>query len=419
MAGKNIAARPASWRVLYVDSAGRKRVSTVKSQAEVDALVAQLAGQGITAGVKATAAAWRARFVDDTGKEHAKHFARKRDAQKWLDSQTTAIVTGTYVVPKAGRVTFREYAESWRTAQVFRPRTAALVELALRVRVYPVIGNRPLETISKATIQSLVATLAERYAARTVTVTYSYVSTVLKDAVENRRIPRTPCVGIRLPEIVRTRVRPRSTEQVRTAAAAVGSRLEAAVWLAAGMGLRRGEVFGLTVDRVKFLERKVVIDRQLIDVQRGGVPVFGPPKTKASVREVPLPEFVASALAQHLAKFGPGPEGLVFTTFRGNPWRPKTFYDEWRTSLDEAGLAGFDFHELRHYYASLLIDSGASVKVVQARLGHKSAEETLNTYAHLWPDSDDRTRDAVDAALRADSAKLSREFSGLPADSQP
>ena len=68
-----------------------------------------------------------------------------------------------------------------------------------------------------------------------------------------------------------------------------------------------------------------------------------------------------------------------------------------------AGLAGFNFHELRHYYASLLIDSGASVKVVQARLGHKSAEETLNTYSHLWPDSDDRTRDAIDAVLRADS----------------
>ena len=112
--------------------AGRNRVSTVKSQAEVDALVAELASQGITAGVKATAAAWRARFVDDAGKEHAKHFARKRDAQTWLDAQTTATVTGTYVVPNAGKVTFKEYAESWRTSQVFRPSTAALVELALR-----------------------------------------------------------------------------------------------------------------------------------------------------------------------------------------------------------------------------------------------------------------------------------------------
>ncbi len=104
MAGKNIAARPALWRVLYVDSAGRNRVSTVKSQAEVDALVAELASQGITAGVKATAAAWRARFVDDAGKEHARHFPRKRDAQTWLDAQTTAIQSpGRMSCPRRAR----------------------------------------------------------------------------------------------------------------------------------------------------------------------------------------------------------------------------------------------------------------------------------------------------------------------------
>ncbi len=76
-----------------------------------------------------------------------------------------------------------------------------------------------------------------------------------------------------------------------------------------------------------------------------------------------------------------------------------------------AKLEGFDFHELRHYYASLLIRYGESIKTVQARLGHKSAEETLNTYSHLWPDSDDRSRDAVDAALRAESGQ---DFGNFP-----
>jgi hypothetical protein len=57
------------------------------------------------------------------------------------------------------------------------------------------------------------------------------------------------------------------------------------------------------------------------------------------------------------------------------------------------------FHDLRHYYASLLIQHGESVKVVQRRLGHKSAVETLDTYSHLWPDSEDRTREAVDQML--------------------
>ena len=55
--------------------------------------------------------------------------------------------------------------------------------------------------------------------------------------------------------------------------------------------------------------------------------------------------------------------------------------------------------ETSRYYASLLIRHGESVKTVQSRLGHASAVETLDTYSHLWPDSDDRTRDAIDSVL--------------------
>ena len=54
---------------------------------------------------------------------------------------------------------------------------------------------------------------------------------------------------------------------------------------------------------------------------------------------------------------------------------------------------------VRHMDASVLIRAGESVKVVQERLGHSSAVTTLNTYAHEWPDSADRTRKAVERAL--------------------
>jgi len=93
-------------------------------------------------------------------------------------------------------------------------------------------------------------------------------------------------------------------------------------------------------------------------------------------------------------------ELLVFTNVTGGPIARNGFNKAWRRAVKAAGLPeGTGFHELRHYYASLLIASGASVKVVQARLGHKSALETLDTYGHLWPDSEDQTRRAVDVAL--------------------
>jgi hypothetical protein len=76
--------------------------------------------------------------------------------------------------------------------------------------------------------------------------------------------------------------------------------------------------------------------------------------------------------------------------------------------------AGFRFHDLRHYYASLLISSGADVKVVQARLRHASAKTTLDTYAHLWPDSDDSTRAAIDQVLAARVAKIPEHPGDFP-----
>ena len=85
----------------------------------------------------------------------------------------------------------------------------------------------------------------------------------------------------------------------------------------------------------------------------------------------------------------------------------------WQAAVKAAGAsAGTGFHELRHYYASLLIRHGESVKVVQSRLGHASASLTLDTYSDLWPDSDDRTRTAVDSVLAADSVRTEGVIDG-------
>jgi integrase len=93
--------------------------------------------------------------------------------------------------------------------------------------------------------------------------------------------------------------------------------------------------------------------------------------------------------------------------------RRSSFGDVWRAAVKAAGAPlGTGIHQLRHYYASLLIRHGESVKVVQARLGHASASQTLDTYSHLWPDSDDRTRTAVDSVLSADYVRTEGVIDG-------
>ena len=187
--------------------------------------------------------------------------------------------------------------------------------------------------------------------------------------------------------------------------------------LAASTGMRQGEVLGLTVDRVDFLRKVVRIDRQLVTLQ-GHAPELAAPKTEASRRTIPLPTAAVEALARHVEQYGTGPDGLVFTNEWGQAVNRTSFSVVWRPAADAVGIPkGTGMHALRHYYASLLIRHGESVKVVQSRLGHASAAETLDTYSHLWPDSEDRTRAAVDLVLGDLSGEPAVNSRGLLADS--
>jgi integrase len=199
--------------------------------------------------------------------------------------------------------------------------------------------------------------------------------------------------------VERQQVSPLPLEAVEALTNAVPPRYRALVVLAAGTGLRQGECFGLTLDRLQVLRRQVVVDRQLVVLRRQG-PTLAPPKTRASYRTVPLPGVVVDELAAHLSHWPVASDGFVFTSDRGEPIRANRFSDTWRAAVARADLPrDTHFHDLRHFYASLLIFHGESVKVVQSRLGHASASETLDTYSHLWPDSEDRTRQAVDLVL--------------------
>jgi integrase len=349
---------------------------------------------------------YRPRYRDENGREHARHFKRKVDAQRWLDEVTAAMVTGNYVDPRSGRVMFSEYAEQWRTTQVVRPTTGLAYERLLRRNVYPRLGDRPLAAIRPSEIQSLVSWLSTAagdhpaLAPRTVRVTLSVASAVFKSAVRDRRLAANPCVGVRLPEVHKTRIQPLLTTSITALREAMPPRWRTAVVLGAGTGVRQGEMLGLTVDRIDFLRRQMVVDRQLINLP-GRAPYLAPVKTRASVRTIPLPQTVVDALAAHLAAFPTGPDGLVFVGDDRRPMLRSAWSGRvWRPAVGAAGLdSSVTFHALRHYYASLLIRHGESVKTVQARLGHSSAAQTLDVYSHLWPDSDDRTRDAVDAML--------------------
>lgn len=302
--------------------------------------------------------------------------------------------------PDAGQITFSEYARSWQQIQVHRPSTAEWIDIYLRRHVLPTFESFPLASVRPREVQALIKRQSTTLAPSTVETGFRTLSAIFKAAVLDRRIAFNPCTGTKLPERIVKRVEPPTTDEVLSVIEALPERYRAGAVAAAGCGLRQGEVCGLTLDRVDFLRRVLTIDRQLITLN-GQPPRLGPPKTKASVRDIPLPEYVSGALAAHVAMFPvSNPLGLVFTSESGAPVHRQMLSRVWAGAVKRSEIKGeFTFHALRHYYASLLIHHGESVKTVQARLGHASASETLNTYAHLWPDAEDRTRRAVDDVM--------------------
>ena len=353
----------------------------------------------VTIKGKGKAQRYRARYRTPDGASRSKTFARKVDAEQFLATVTVSSAQGAYVDARAGKVRFEEYARQWASIQPHRASTADGIETMLRVHILPTFGHRPLAAIRPSEVQAWVSSL--ELAPSTAGVVYGKVAAIFRSAVDDRLIAHSPCGRkIRLPRAEGGEVTPMQPAEVRAMIEAVGERYRALVVLLAGSGLRPGEALGLTADRVHFLRRTIRVDRQLVTIA-GQPPALAPTKTPSSVRTVPVPQGVLEAVAEHLVRFPAGRDGLVFTDGKGDPLRRNALGHIWRRAALKAGVVDRTPHDLRHYAASVLIDQGASVKAVQRHLGHASATTTLDTYSHLWPDSDDVTRRALEAGLAA------------------
>lgn len=225
------------------------------------------------------------------------------------------------------------------------------------------------------------------------------LSAILTAAVEDGLIAVNPCASssVKAPKVEKRRIVPWTVEQVSAVVENHPDTYRALPVVAAGCGLRQGECFGLQVDDVDFLGRRVLVRWQVKVIE--GTPSLAPPKGKKH-REVPLPDVVAMELAEHLRMYPPE-DGQVFTRRDGGLINRAHFNLLWRRAVKAAGMAPAGMHQLRHHYASVLLDGGVSIRALAAYLGHSDPGFTLRTYAHLMPDSEARARAVIDAAYRA------------------
>lgn len=339
---------------------------------------------------------WAVRWRDQDGLQRWRTFTNKGEAKSF--AKVVEFQVSTAPTPTCLRLTLDEFASAWVSRQIWRQSTRDAYTSHYRRHIRPQLGDQLLADLKPSELQHWVKELSDQLSAGTVQVIASHMRSMLADAVREGLLPTNPGAGLRLPRLDRRIIEPPTLHQLQSLAEGLPCRYRALVSIGASTGMRQGECFGLTLDRVDFSRKQIRIDRQLV-TDGHGTPSFGPPKTRASVRTVPVTDRTLTEIQDQVDRY-PTSRGFVFSSAADGPISRTRFSDLWRPAAAAVGLPPrTGMHCLRHFYASALIRAGCSVKVVQARLGHATAAETLDTYAHLWHDDEDRTRAAIEAVI--------------------
>jgi integrase len=330
---------------------------------------------------------WRARYRGPDGREYAKHAKLKRDAQAWLDDATAAMRAGTWVDPSTSKITMGEWLDRWLAGYAGKkPRTVAQARVHAAI-IREEFGSRQVRTIRPSDVKAWTAGLQGKYSTSYVYALHSRLSQVLADAVHDGILTRNPCSRRTSPPAAPQRPYVATTAQVWALYDALPAGYKNLLLLGAFAGLRIGEIAALEVDDVDW-DKGVITPEHQHDEEAL--------KSEESGKPIPIPLELARMLREDAGEqmVVPGVFGRGVSAYQLN-----RVWIEARGKV--SGLPeGFRTHDLRHYFASMLIAAGLDVKVVQARMRHASATVTLNTYGHLWPDTDDSSRAAVAAVLR-------------------
>ena len=343
--------------------------------------------------------AYLVRFRTVDGKERSKQFKRKREADAFVNIVEVDRMNGALVDPRLGRMTVDEWwRQWWPTVTNLRLSTRARDAQFYKSHVKPTFGDTPLAKLDRTSLRTWVAELGSptgsHLAPATIHKVVQVLNKLVSTAVEDRLIQNNPVAKLPLPKIERSEMRHLDSGEVWHLADNIDPRYRVFGLVAGFCGLRLGEILGLRWGRVDLVGRQIQVSETLVDIE--AKIHFGPPKTKASVRAVSMPSFVADELVA-MKPASASPKDLVFLSPAGTPVRPSQFRARfWEPAVRDAGLSLLRIHDLRHTAVSLWIASGANPKQVAALAGHTSVSVVLDRYGHLYPQQDLDLRQAME-----------------------
>lgn len=358
---------------------------------------------GVTVRQKVRNGPWWV-FLNHQGKRKSKCVGDKATAEAVARELRKKIAEGDFKLETKKPATFGEYAEKWINVTVpatCKPSTCTDYEGFLKNHILPVFATKTVTEINRSMVRDfLMQKINEGKSRSAIGYMKSCISGVLNLAVDDETIQVNP--AHRLRKIVRTdktnRIDPLTREELSRLLATFGEHFPGHYPLAlilARTGMRIGEALALQWGDIDFHGRFITVQRAF---SRGRLEI---PKS-AKVRKVDMSKQLTETLLalRHQRKVETMEKGWgiipdwIFTSNGGTPLDPnnwkKRVFDK---ALEKAGLRKVRVHDLRHTYASLLIQAGESLTYVKEQLGHHSIKVTVDIYGHLAPEGN---KDAVD-----------------------
>jgi integrase len=263
------------------------------------------------------------------------------------------------------------------------------------------LGRRKLSQLTPADVQGWVNDLAARLAPQTVRNAHARLHKALVVAVRQRYITRNVSDDIELPSVRTPSIRPLDFDQARAFLAVLkGYRWEVLYWLAINLGMRQGELLGLTWDAVNLDAGTLRVSHQLKRIKGADGTrqfILQTTKTKAGERILQLDDDLIALLRLHRqiqeeeqrlrGEQWKNQLNLVFVTETGAPIHFSDLVRQFKSVLKKAKLPEIRFHDLRHTAATLMLADSVPLVTVSKILGHSSPAVTANIYAHALDDS--------------------------------
>jgi len=339
-------------------------------------------------------------------------FDTKGKAQTRLTDVLGEIQTGAYFEPS--EMLFKDFADRWLKNRInIEGSTSEGYESYLTAHIKPELGEMMLGDIRYTHVQDMIGKLAQKQAkgretplsANTIKKMITMLKALFHTAVKNRLIRINPAQDVELPKVAKATVQPPVKKDVLAILEQSPAEYRPLFLLDAMGGLRRGEVLAVQWRDVDWINGEMLIERaigkaRVTDGAHKYTWIIKSTKGGRS-RRVGLPPIVIQSLQMLRAAQGnPAEDQFIFS--RNGTFIDPEYFTRWiALPLVRKATEGRvkRFHDLRHFFASMLIENGENAKYIQDQVGHASITTTYDIYGHLMPQAKQRASKKLEKSL--------------------